>query len=119
MKKTSLILLLSLWSCQLFSQKLLIAWGQSDIENYSKEMYDDAQKLTSSELLVKNLNDRMANHRKKSKLYQHIKKVGKDKFKIKLVKNYPCNNLNELKSKEFNEMKKIKKSKLLNMLQYL
>jgi len=71
---------------------------------------------------VKNLNDRMANHRnnikndekKKSKLYQHIKKVGKDKFKIKLVKNYPCNNLNELKSKEFNEMKKIKKSKLLN-----
>jgi len=71
---------------------------------------------------VKNLNDRMANHRhnikndekKKSKLYQHIKKVGKDKFKIKLVKNYPCNNLNELKYKEFNEMKKIKKSKLLN-----
>ena len=71
---------------------------------------------------VKNLNDRMANHRnnikndekKKSKLYQHIKKVGKDKFKIKLVKNYPCNNLNELKTKEFNEMKKINKKNLLN-----
>ena len=71
---------------------------------------------------VKKLNDRMSNHRnnikndekKNSKLYQHIKKVGKDKFKIKLVKNCPCNNLNELKCKEFKEMNKIKKKKLLN-----
>ncbi len=47
MKKTSFIIILTLCSYQLFSQKLLVAWGQQDIENYTKEMHDDAQKLTS------------------------------------------------------------------------
>ena len=49
---------MTLWSYQLFSQKLLVSWSQQNIENYTKEMYDDAQKLTSTELLVKNLNDK-------------------------------------------------------------
>lgn len=40
-----------------FAQKLLTSWSQQNIENYTKEMYDAAQKLTSSELLSKNLND--------------------------------------------------------------
>jgi hypothetical protein len=45
-------------SCQYtFSQKLLTSWGQQNIENYTKEMYNEAQKLTSTELLNKNLND--------------------------------------------------------------
>ncbi len=41
-----------------YSQRLLISWSQQNIENYTKEMYDEAQKLTTSELLSKNLNDR-------------------------------------------------------------
>ena len=41
-----------------YSQKLLFSWSQQNIENYTKEMYDEAQKLTSSELLSKNLNDK-------------------------------------------------------------
>jgi hypothetical protein len=57
MRKTSFIIILTLCSYQLFSQKLLTSWSQQNIENYTKEMYDHAQKLTSSELLVKNLND--------------------------------------------------------------
>tara|TARA_Y100000815_G_C13212367_1_gene451101 strand:+ start:108 stop:908 length:801 start_codon:yes stop_codon:yes gene_type:complete len=36
----------------------LTSWSQQNIENYTKEMYDDAQKLTTSELLEKNLNDK-------------------------------------------------------------
>lgn len=40
-----------------FSQKLLTSWSQQNIENYTKEMYDNAQKLTSSQLLEKNLTD--------------------------------------------------------------
>jgi len=41
-----------------YSQKLLLSWSPQNIENYTKEMYDEAQKLTSSELLSKNLNDK-------------------------------------------------------------
>jgi len=40
-----------------YSQKLFTFWGQQNIENYTKEMYDAAQKLSSTELLEKNLND--------------------------------------------------------------
>lgn len=38
------------------AQKLLTSWSQQNIENYTKEMYDEAQKLNPSELLEKNLN---------------------------------------------------------------
>lgn len=55
-KATSLILLLISYQFA-FSQKLLTSWSQQNIENYTKEMYDEAQKLTSAELLNKNLND--------------------------------------------------------------
>jgi hypothetical protein len=41
-----------------FSQKILTSWSQQNIENYTKEMYDEAQSLTSSELLMKNINDK-------------------------------------------------------------
>lgn len=40
-----------------FSQRLLTSWSQQNIENYTKEMYDEAQKLSSSQLLEKNLSD--------------------------------------------------------------
>jgi hypothetical protein len=56
MRRVSLLIIMTIYSYQLFSQKLLVSWSQQNIENYTKEMYDDAQKLTSSELLVKNLN---------------------------------------------------------------
>jgi hypothetical protein len=58
MKKGSLILILIFYSFQVFSQRLLVSWSQQNIENYTKEMYDDAQKLKASELLIKNLNDK-------------------------------------------------------------
>ena len=41
-----------------FSQRLLTSWSQQNIENYTKEMYDAAQRLSTSELLNKNLNDK-------------------------------------------------------------
>lgn len=51
-------LLLIFFSCQgVFSQQVLTAWSQQNIENYTKDMYDARQKLTSSELLNKNLTD--------------------------------------------------------------
>jgi hypothetical protein len=58
MKRILLLMILTFCSCQLFSQTLLVSWSQQNIENYTKEMYDDAQKLTSSQLLVKNINDK-------------------------------------------------------------
>lgn len=54
-KVLPLILLLVI--CQpSFSQRILMSWSQQNIENYTREMYDAAQKLTSTELLSKNLN---------------------------------------------------------------
>ncbi|WP_281234771.1 hypothetical protein [Flavobacterium gelatinilyticum] len=41
-----------------YSQKLLVSWSQQNIENYTREMYDEVQKLTSAELLAKNLDDK-------------------------------------------------------------
>lgn len=54
--KFSLILFMLCFSFS-FSQRLLTSWSQQNIENYTKEMYDEAQKLSSSQLLEKNLND--------------------------------------------------------------
>lgn len=58
MRKSFLCILLILCFYSAFSQRLLTSWSQQNIENYTKEMYDAAQKLTTSELLVKNLNDK-------------------------------------------------------------
>lgn len=54
-KYLSVLLLISFNLC--FSQRLLTSWSQQNIENYTKEMYDEAQKLSSSQLLEKNLSD--------------------------------------------------------------
>lgn len=40
-----------------YSQKLLTSWSQQNIEYYTKEMYDQAQKLSALELSEKNVND--------------------------------------------------------------
>ena len=58
MSKYLFLILLTLCSYKSISQKLLVSWSQQNIENYTKQMYDEAQKLTSSELLTKNLNDK-------------------------------------------------------------
>ncbi len=57
MKKFTVLLILITFGQELYSQKLLTSWSQQDIENYTKEMYDKAQKLTTTELLAKNIND--------------------------------------------------------------
>ncbi|WP_240642458.1 hypothetical protein [Nonlabens xiamenensis] len=57
MKKLILLLILITFGHELYSQKLLTSWSQHDIENYTREMYDNAQKLTTTELLAKNIND--------------------------------------------------------------
>ncbi len=57
MRKIFLLTLLLFISQLVFSQKVLTAWSQQTIENYTKEMYDEAQKLSYSALLEKNLND--------------------------------------------------------------
>jgi hypothetical protein len=58
MTKTFFLIFLTLFSYKSFSQRLLTSWSQQNIENYTKEMYNEAQKLTTSELLSKNLNDK-------------------------------------------------------------
>ena len=57
MKNLIILLILITFSQEIYSQKLLTSWSQQDIENYTREMYDNAQKLTTSELLAKNIND--------------------------------------------------------------
>ncbi|AYN00087.1 hypothetical protein [Chryseobacterium sp. 3008163] len=57
MKRKTLYILLLLSFNLSFSQRLLTSWSQQNIENYTKEMYDEAQKLSSSQLLEKNLHD--------------------------------------------------------------
>ncbi len=42
---------------KIFSQKMLMSWSQQNIENYTKEMYDEAQMLSTNQLLSKNLKD--------------------------------------------------------------
>jgi hypothetical protein len=61
MRKSSLFIILTLWFCNSFSQSVLASWSQQNIENYTREMYDVAQKLTATELLIKNLNDKSWN----------------------------------------------------------
>lgn len=58
MIRNFLLILLTLSCYESFSQRLLTSWSQQNIENYTKEMYDEAQKLTTSELLTKNVNDK-------------------------------------------------------------
>ena len=57
MKKLTILIILITFGKELYSQKLLTSWSQQDIENYTKEMYDNAQKLTATELIAKNIND--------------------------------------------------------------
>ena len=58
MSKSFFLILMTLCSYTSFSQRLLTSWSQQNIENYTKEMYDDAQKLSTTELLNKNSNDK-------------------------------------------------------------
>ena len=56
--KIVILLILVLINYQLTSaQRVLTSWSQQNIENYTKAMYDDAQKSTAFELLNKNIND--------------------------------------------------------------
>lgn len=57
MKRKTLVILLLISFNICHSQRLLTSWSQQNIENYTKEMYDEAQKLSSSQLLEKNLKD--------------------------------------------------------------
>jgi len=57
MNKLIIIISLSFFCNILYPQKLLTSWSQQNIENYTKEMYDEAQKLTPTELLSKNVSD--------------------------------------------------------------
>lgn len=58
MIRNFIFVLLTISCFESLSQRLLTSWSQQNIENYTKEMYDEAQKLTTSELLTKNQNDK-------------------------------------------------------------
>jgi hypothetical protein len=58
MIRNFIFILLTISCYESLSQRLLTSWSQQNIENYTKEMYDEAQKLTTSQLLAKNLNDK-------------------------------------------------------------
>ena len=72
------------------------------------------------------LKKRMRNHRKRvyryfdknnySPLYQYIRKIGVEHFKIELIKEFPCNNKQELLLEERNEIDKINSKIILNVL---
>jgi hypothetical protein len=44
MPKTLLLLLCLFFATTSFSQRRLVSWSQQNIENFTKEMYDAAQK---------------------------------------------------------------------------
>ena len=65
--------------------------------------------------------DRMSNHRTKARnpdkqsiLYQHMKDIGVEHFKIILIKAFPCNSKDELEAEEYKEMSNYEKNVLLN-----
>jgi len=55
MKKTLTLILLIICLSEAHSQKMLMSWGQKDIEGWTKEKYDESQKLTFEQLLESNL----------------------------------------------------------------
>ena len=78
------------------SQKRLLSWSQSNIENYTKEMYDEAQKLSINQLLEKNknvqywsevfliLNASLNNHSKNNEYIKLLTEQITDKIETKL-----------------------------------
>lgn len=58
MNRIILFLLITFFYHNSYSQRRLVSWSQSNIENYTKEMYDKAQKLSPTELLSKNISDK-------------------------------------------------------------
>lgn len=58
MRKSFFLIVSVLLFCSAYSQRILTSWGQQNIENYTRELYNAAQKLTTSELLSKNVNDK-------------------------------------------------------------
>ena len=91
MKKNFFLILLAVCSYKSFSQKLLTSWSQQNIENYTKEMYDEAQKLTTSELLSKNLNDKSWSAVFLT-LNASVNNYSKDTFYLKALANQIANN---------------------------
>jgi hypothetical protein len=70
---------------------------------------------------IQKLYERMGGHRrnaiklnKPSKLYNHMRDIGVEKFKIILIGTSPCSNKEELEKKEFEEMKRHDTKLLLN-----
>lgn len=58
MRGTLLLAICLFFVATSFSQRRLVSWSQQNIENFTKEMYDAAQKLSPTELLAKNLADK-------------------------------------------------------------
>jgi len=58
MNKNLIVALLTFLCSNSYSQKRFLSWGQQNIENYTKEMYDEAQGLSTLDLLSKNINDK-------------------------------------------------------------
>lgn len=69
----------------------MTSWSQQNIEHYTKEMYDDAQKLTTSELLTKNLNDKKWSSAFLT-LNASINQYSKDSAYLKALANQMTNN---------------------------
>ena len=70
---------------------------------------------------IQKLYERMCGHRRKAiklnkstKLYNYMRDIGVEKFKIVLIKAFPCSNKEELEKEEFDEMKRYDKALLLN-----
>ena len=57
MNKIVIIILVLCCSFNTYSQQVLMSWSQQSIEGLTKDKYDVAQKLTSEQLLQKNLTD--------------------------------------------------------------
>jgi hypothetical protein len=70
------------------------------------KIYNSIDKLIYVGSTIKPLNKRFTNHKYEAKrspnikLYKHFAELGIEHFKIKLIKNYPCNNKTELDIEE-------------------
>jgi hypothetical protein len=91
MTKSFFLILFTICYFKSFSQRLLTSWSQKNIENYTKEMYEEAQKLTASELLNKNLNGKSWSAVFLT-LNASINNYSKDSFYLKALANQIANN---------------------------
>jgi hypothetical protein len=77
-----------------------------NIDN-NKDVYVGSTCKTLEERYSEHMRSLKKSQKQHYPLYQAINSIGHEKFKIELICNYPCNNINELRKKEGEYIKSI------------